>query len=382
MAEFDFDATVVGGGVVGLAALYKLSAAGLNAVLLERHSAWGRETSSRNSEVIHGGMYYAPGSLKARLSVAGRRQLYAFAEKHGVPHRRAGKIIVAVDAAEKTGLERILATGLQNGVEDLRMVDSSETERIAPGVKAVAGLYSPVTGVVNAHAYMDALAGAAEDAGGTIVCGAAVAGLARVSGGWSVRYADASGANEIGSRVVVNAAGLNAQTVMAMAGMDPEAADLRLYPCKGNYFSVGGESRRRIQGLVYPAPEANLAGLGIHTIVDFAGGVKLGPNVQYVDQADPYDYTVDESLRDVFFNSAARYLPFLRKEDIQPDMSGVRPKLSGPGQPARDFHIAHEAERGCPGFVNLAGIESPGLTASLAIGDLATELAQEALQGL
>lgn len=377
MPDFDFDATVIGGGVIGLAILHKLAASNFDAVLLERHPACGRETSSRNSEVVHGGMYYAPGSLKARLCVAGRRQLYRFAEEHGVPHRRSGKVIVAVNDDEIAGLEKILATGRKNGGEELRMLAPEEVEAIAPGVRAVAGLHSPVTGTVNAHHFMDALRRAAESDGAMVVCGAEADGLAPVAGGWEVRYRDADGPSAVRSRAVVNAAGLRAQRIMALAGMDPGESDLRLYPCKGNYFSVGGESRKRIHGLVYPAPEANLAGLGIHTIVDFAGGVKLGPNVEYVAEADEYDYRVDDSLRASFFSSASRYLPFLREEDIQPDMSGVRPKLSGPGQPARDFHIAHERGSGLPGFVNLAGMESPGLTASLAVGDLVEEMVRE-----
>lgn len=377
MPDFDFDAAVIGGGVVGLAIAYKLAENGITVALLERHDAPGRETSSRNSGVIHGGMYYAPGSLKARLSVDGRRQLYRFAADHNVPHNRIGKIIVATSEEEVSGLEKILATGRKNDVEALRMVDSAEVERLAPGVRAVAGLYSPETGVVDVHAFMDALARAAETAGGMVACGSEVETLVPVSGGWEVRYRDAEGPGAIRARTVVNSAGLRAQRVMAMAGLDAEAANLRLYPCKGNYFSVAGESRKRVQNLVYPAPEANLAGLGIHTIVDFAGGVKLGPNVEYVNEADPYDYGVAESLREVFFASASRYLPFLRKADIEPDMSGVRPKLSGPGQPARDFYIAREDRRGFPGYVNLAGIESPGLTASLAIGDMVTNLVRE-----
>lgn len=374
MPDFDFDVAVIGGGVVGLAALRQLAAAGWNAVLLERHPACGRETSSRNSEVVHGGMYYAPNSLKAKLCVAGRRELYRFAREHDVPHDQSGKIIVAVDEAEIAGLERILDTGRRNEVEDLRLLTRAEVEKLAPGVRAVAGLHSPATGVVNAHAFMDALQKAAEGAGAMVVCGAEAIGSRRVADGWEVTYRDAEGVSVIRSNWLVNAAGLRAQHVMAMAGMDPAAADLRLYPCKGNYFSVGGESRKQIHGLVYPAPEANLAGLGIHTIVDFAGGVKLGPNVEYVDEADPYDYSVDESLRELFFARASRYLPFLRIEDIQPDMSGVRPKLSGLCQPARDFYVAHESDRGLPGFINLAGIESPGLTASLAIGRMIAEL--------
>lgn len=374
MAGFDFDVAVVGGGVVGLAVLHKCAAAKMAAVLLERHPAVGRETSSRNSEVIHGGMYYAPGSLKARLSVAGRRQFYRFAEKYRIPHARCGKLIVAVGEDEVPGLERILATGGKNDVEELRLVGAREVEAMAPGVKAVAGLHSPATGVVNVHHFMDTLARLAQEDGGLLVCGATVNGLERIPGGWEIRCRDADGQSAFRSRTLVNAAGLGAQKIMAMAGLDPEVADLKLYPCKGNYFSVGGPSRARIRGLIYPAPEPNLAGLGIHTIVDVAGGVKLGPNVQYVEEAEQYDYGVDASLGSLFHERAGRYLPFLRRKDIHPDMSGIRPKLSGPGQPPRDFHIADESDRGLPGFVNLAGIESPGLTASLAIGDMVQEM--------
>lgn len=374
MSNFDFKVAVIGGGVVGLAILHTLARNGMGAVLLERHETIGRETSSRNSEVVHGGMYYTPGSLKARLCVEGRRRLYRFAAEHGVPHNRIGKVIVAAEEAEIPGLERILATGRENGVEDLRLVTAKEVAALAPGVRAVAGLHSPVTGVVNAHAFMDALRKTAEADGAMVVCGAKVTALAPAPGGWRVGYFDAEGESAVDVRAVVNSAGLGAQAIMRMAGMDPAACDLTLYPCKGSYFSVGGESRKRIRGLVYPAPEANLTGLGIHTIVDFAGGVKLGPNTEYIAETDgEYDYRVDEGLREVFYRSASRYLPFLRMEDIHPDMSGVRPKLSGPGQPARDFYIAHETKRGLPGFINLAGIESPGLTASLAVADLVLE---------
>lgn len=365
----EFDVAVVGGGAVGLAVLERMAAAGLEAILLERHPAWGREVSSRNSEVVHGGMYYAPGSLKARLCVEGRRMLYRFCERHDVPHRRCGKVIVAVDTREEEALARIEATGGENGVEDLRFLSRAELEAIAPGVRAVAALHSPQTGVVSAHALMDALARAAQERGATLVLDAAVEALERTEDGWEVHFHNAGERISLTCRHCVNAAGLEAQNVMRMAGLSPEAADLRLYPCKGRYFSVQGSSRKRIDSLIYPAPEANLAGLGIHTVVDTGGGVKLGPDVEYVEAAAEYDYSVDETARAAFFASAGRYLPFLQLEDIHPDMAGVRPKLAGPGQPARDFHIADETPRGLPGFVNLAGIESPGLTACLAIAE-------------
>lgn len=370
MIESDFDVAIVGGGVVGLAILHKAARRGLSAVLLERHDTCGRETSSRNSEVLHGGMYYQPGSLKARLCVAGRRQLYEFAATHDVPHSKCGKIILAVTRDEVAGLEEIADIGEENGVEDLRFLDWEEFSQLAPGATAEAALFSPHSGVINIHGLMDVLQRLAEADGGVVVCGAEVTGLGRTYGGWEVDFEDVEGPSSLVASVVVNSAGLQAQNIMRMAGMDPEAADLRLYPCKGSYFAVHGKSRTRINSLIYPAPEMNLQGLGIHTLVDFGGGVKLGPNAQYIQEAEEYDYSVSDILAGAFHSNVSRYLPFLNREDISPDMSGIRPKLSGPGQPPRDFHIANESMWGLDGFINLAGIESPGLTACLAIGDM------------
>lgn len=374
--DAEFDVAVVGGGVVGLAVLECAAAAGREAILLERRPAWGRETSSRNSEVVHGGMYYAPGSLKARLCVEGGRMLYRFCRERGVPHNRCGKVIAAVEAGEEQALARIEAAGRENGVEGLRFLSRAELAEIAPGVRAGAALYSPNTGVVSAHALMDALAAAARDNGALIVLDAAVEALERRPDGWEVFFRNAGERVSLTCRRCVNAAGLEAQNVMRMAGLSPEEADLRLYPCKGRYFSVRGSARKRIRRLVYPAPEANLEGLGIHTVVDMGGGVKLGPDVEYLEQAAEYDYSVNGDLGDAFFAKAKRYLPFLERGDIHPDMAGVRPKLAGPGRPARDFHIADEVSRGLPGFINLAGIESPGLTSCLAIARYVEGLAR------
>lgn len=372
------DVLIIGGGAIGLAIFAEASRLGLVAVLLERHDSFGRETSSRNSGVIHGGMYYAPGSLKAKLCVDGRRLLYDYAESRKIPYSRCGKVIVAVDAAEKKGLEAILSSGIKNGVEGLRpLLAQDELDAMAPGVTGVMGLYSPETGVIDVHALMDALAADAEALGGMGVCGAEVVGLGMEQDGWEINYRDSEGLGSIHASTVVNAAGLGAQKIMRLAGMNPNAADLTLYPCKGRYYAVHGESRKRIKGLIYPAPEQNLAGLGIHTLVDIGGGVKLGPDVEYIPESEEYDYGVDDSRRNAFFKSAKRYLPYLEEKDISPDMSGVRPKLSGPGQPVRDFYIADESRRGLPGFINLAGIESPGLTACLAIGNMVAGMISE-----
>lgn len=363
----DFDAVVIGGGAVGLAVWLELAERGGETLLLERHPTMGFETSSRNSEVIHGGMYYAPGSLKARFCVEGRRLLYPFLEKHGVRHAKCGKLIVAVNAEDEEALEKIFDTGQKNDVEGLRFASGDEIAAREPNVRAATAMVSPETGIVDAHGFMHALEKAGEAAGGVAVCGAEVRALERTADGWTVVFVDANGENRVEARTVVNAAGLSAQRVMRMAGLDPDRLGLTLHPCKGCYFSLSGGAGKKINGLVYPAPEKNLAGLGIHTIVDLAGRVRLGPSVQYIDEADRYDYAVDPGLLDLFLERASRYLPFLAAGDLAPDFSGVRPKLSGPGDPARDFYVNEETENGAPGFVNLAGIESPGLTSGMAI---------------
>ncbi|MDR1613251.1 MAG: NAD(P)/FAD-dependent oxidoreductase [Planctomycetota bacterium] len=371
----DMDLTIVGGGAVGLAIAMRSAGKGSRVLLLERHSAFGRETSSRNSEVIHGGMYYPPGSLKAKLCVEGRRELYAFAGTRGVPARKTGKIIVAQDEAEIAALERIQTTGRANGVEGLDLLGKDGLSKRCPDLRAQVALWSPETGVVNAHRLMDALRVVAEEQGAVVLPGAEALGLEMIDGGWRVDFRDADGLQAVETAWVANAAGLNAQKVMRMAGLDPAEMGLTLHPCKGSYYSVRGKAGKRITSLVYPVPEEKLVGLGVHTIVDVAGGVKLGPDAEYVPEADEYDYAVDARRKDDFFRSAKRYLPFLEPGDIEPDMSGIRPKLYGPGEPERDFHIREERERGRPGFINLAGLESPGLTACLAIGKMVAETA-------
>ncbi len=366
---------IIGAGIVGLAIFKTLAEQNHRPILLERHNSPGRETSSRNSNVIHGGMYYPPNSLKAKLCVEGRRLLYPLLENTGIRYVKCGKIIVSVTQEEEVGLAGILKKGLANGVEGLRFLSQNEIARHAPGVKATAALFSPETGVVDVHGLMDALLKMGETAGGTAVFGATVTGLEPLNNrGWRVDYHDSDGPGSLDCRSIVNSAGLKAQTIMRLAGLAPEKMGLELKPCAGRYFSIGGESRKKIKGLIYPAPEANLAGLGIHTIVDFGGGVKLGPDTQYVAPAAEYDYRVDPGLLDKFYQAASRYLPFLQRGDLAPDMAGIRPKLSGPGEKERDFHIEDEARSGAAGFVNLAGIESPGLTSSLAIGKMTAEL--------
>jgi len=377
--KIEAEVTIIGGGVVGLGIAARLAPRVKSLVLFERHDAWGQEISSRNSEVLHSGIYYAHNSLKAVLCVKGQRTLYELAAETGIPHRRCGKIIVASSEAEEADLLRLKACGERNGAEGLRLLTGAEVVAREPSVKAVAGLLAPDSGIINAHALMDVLAARAQEAGADLIRGAEVTGLEKVSpssslragNGWKISYRDTDGEDTLTSRVVINSAGLGAQAVMAMAGIDPEAAGLKLHLAKGEYFTVPSKYRNRLNSLVYPVPHKNLTGLGVHTVPDLSGGFKLGPNAFYVDSID---YTVDESHAAEFYESARKYLPFLQPDDLVPAMSGIRPKLSAENEPARDFYIQHEAERGAPGFFNLAGMESPGLTSCCSIGDYVADM--------
>jgi len=360
----DFEVLIIGGGVVGLAIAAQAAQKYAPVALLERHDSFGQETSSRNSEVVHGGMYYMTGSLKARLCVEGRREIYRLAEQHHIPYKKSGKIVVAVNDFEILSIEELKLHGEANGVEGLRMLTPEEMGKIEPNVFAQAALFSPETGIIDSHRLMDTFRRIARHAGAELVFSAAVTGLAPVPGGWEVRYFDAEGEGTVTARAVVNSAGLHAQDVMRMAGLNPDAMNLTLHLCKGEYFSVQGPKRKMVNGLVYPSPHADIVSLGIHTRVDLGGTLRLGPSAFYVDKID---YTVDPSHKSDFLDDVKPFLPFLEMEDLFPDMAGIRPKLAGPGEPTRDFHIAHEVEHGAPGFFNLVGIESPGLTASPAI---------------
>jgi len=366
----DADAVVIGGGVVGLASAAALARAGRSVVLLERNEATARETTARNSEVIHAGIYYAPGSLKARLCVAGRRALYERCERLRIPHKRLGKLIVATDDAECETVEELLARGRENGAEGLRLIDAAEVRRREPDVVAVAALESPATGIVDSQALCLSYAAEAEAHGAILVLRTEALEIESRPGGWRVVTCDASGdraALECGA--IVNAAGLAADEVAARAGLDVDARGYRIRLCKGDYFALEPAASVRVSQLVYPVPVG--AGLGVHATLDLAGRVRFGPDTEYVTSPS---YHVDPAKAGAFALAIRRYLPGMREEWLSPDFSGVRPKLSGPGEPARDFVVAEESDAGLPGFVNLLGIESPGLTAAGAIADRVVEL--------
>ena len=360
------DAVVIGAGVVGLAIGWALALRGLETIVLERANAIGTGTSSRNSEVIHAGLYYPTGSLKARLCVRGRAQLHDYLESHGVAHKRCGKLLVASSAAQQASLGDIQAQAARNGVDDLRLLDAAAVHAMEPELNAVAALHSPSTGIVDSHGLMLALLGDLHAQGGAL---ALLSPALRVVCGADAHVVQVGGEQpmELRARHVVNAAGLWAP---ALAGTI-EGLDNRLVPtaryAKGHYFSLAG--RAPFSRLVYPVPEE--AGLGIHLTLDLAGQARFGPDVEWIDPPGPdaIDYRVDERRAAAFEAAIRRYWPGLPTGALQAAYSGVRPKLQRQGEAAQDFMLQGPAEHGVRGLMNLYGIESPGLTASLAIAD-------------
>lgn len=358
----EVDAIVAGAGVIGLAVARALARSGRETLILEAASSFGTETSARNSEVIHAGIYYPRGSLKARMCVAGREQLYRYCEHHDVPHRRCGKLIVATSETQLPQLEAIHAAAIGNGVQ-LEKLSAAQAREMEPELRCVGALHSPLTGIVDSHAYMVALLGEAEAAGARLVCNSRVTAGRIESGG--VVVAVESTNEELRAGLLVNAAGLAATSLaLSIAGV-PVAEVPRLRLAKGSYFGLAGRSP--FTRLVYPIPETG--GLGVHLTLDMAGRARFGPDVEWVDAVD---YAVDARRAERFYPVIREYWPELADGALLPAYVGVRPKLSGPGEAAADFRI----ERAGP-VINLFGIESPGLTASLAIADEVLRIAGE-----
>jgi len=367
----DVDITVIGAGVVGLAVAAAVAGRGRKVYVLEKNDGFGRETSSRNSQVIHAGLYYPPGSLKARTCLEGNRLLYEICRKNGIAHKNLTKIIVANGEAEEKKLESLRINGERNGVGGLCLLSRAELKKLEPNVEADAALFVPSTGVIDSHALMKYFLQKAKGSGAGVVYKAEVTGIDRTGGGYAVEVLDPGGCFAFTTEVLINCAGLYSDKIAGMAGIDVEQAGYRLHYCKGEYFSVGAGKSRLVSRLVYPVPLPEVTGVGIHVTLDLDGRMRLGPGVKYVRQVD---YSVDEANRRLFYEGVRRFLPDITLEDLEPEMAGVRPKLQGPGEAQKDFVIRHEIGRGLPGLINLIGIESPGLTASPAIAEMVKDM--------
>ncbi len=369
MSDVDrFRFTIIGAGVVGLAIARRISAdfkEDSDVLVIEKEESFGKGISSRNSEVIHSGIYYPAGSLKHRLCVQGRRMLYDYCEQKGVPLKKCGKLIVATEEEELPALEKLYAQVARNNIENVLRLDRKDSIELEPDIRVVSALFSKETGILDTHSFMKSLEGEISDNNGTIVYGSSVVSIGHNAGLYSLTLADGT---RFTSECVINSTGLYATAVSELLGMEP----VKLYPCKGTYFSYVGLHRCR--HLIYPVPHASLTGLGMHATIDLGGRLKLGPDVEYIDSID--DYAVDKEKKDDFCKAAKRIFKTLDYENLSPDMAGIRPKIQGPhDEEIKDFYIEEESEKGFPKFINLLGIESPGLTSALAIGQYVSDLA-------
>lgn len=359
-------AVVIGAGVVGLACARALARRGIETVIVERHESIGSETSSRNSEVIHAGLYYPPGSLKAELCVAGQALLYDFCQLHHVAHRRSGKLIVATSAGQEAGLLALQASGAANGVAGLQLLNRQQAQALEPQLQCSAALLSPSTGIIDSHALLLALLGDAEAHGASLALRTPII-AAELSAHGHVLHIGGSEPLELAADIVINAAGLNAPALAGhFVGLAAEHLPTAHF-AKGNYYALAGKAP--FSRLIYPLPEPG--GLGVHLTLDLGGQARFGPDVEWLAEYDDNapDYRVCPQRADAFYAEVRRYWPQLREGALSPAYAGIRPKIAGPGQPAADFLIQGPATHGIAGLVNLFGIESPGLTASLAIAE-------------
>jgi L-2-hydroxyglutarate oxidase LhgO len=361
----DADITIIGAGVVGLAIAENVSKTHNNVFLIEKHTSFGQETSSRNSEVIHAGIYYTKDSLKARLCVEGKWMIYDYCKKYDIPFNNCGKLIVATSEEEISVIKGIRLTALKNGVDDLLFLEREQISELEPNIFALKALFSPSTGIVDSHSLMKQYETNSYNNGCQIVYGSEVAGISQIENGYKINLFDADKKNySFTTRIIINSAGLTSDKVSEMVGIKDDS--LKILFCKGEYFRINPPKNRLINRLVYPVPHQNMEGIGIHVTIDMGGGVKLGPDVKYL-ESNIYDYKVTASKQEAFYKSVKKFLPFLEFDDIAPEMAGIRPKIQKPGEPLRDFYIMEETGRGYPGFINLIGMESPGLTSSIAI---------------
>jgi L-2-hydroxyglutarate oxidase LhgO len=370
----DAEIVIIGAGIVGLAIAAEIACKHRSVYILERNPKFGQETSSRNSEVIHAGIYYPPDSLKAMLCKKGNTRLYDLCIRKGIPHRRCGKLIVSTNHQEDAHLEEILVNSKANEVHDVKRISKRQINKWEPEVRASSALFSPSTGIIDSHSLMTYLESRARNERAHLVYKTSVERIEKLaSHHYLVQTLNPDREIfEFSTKIVINCAGLEADRMASSLGIDIDVHQYRQHFWKGEYFSVSGKPNR-ISSLVYPVPLPKNVGLGVHATIDLNGQLKLGPNAKYIPNRS-YEYGVDPAEKGIFFQSATRFLPFIQLDDLHPAMAGIRPKLQKPGDPFRDFIIQEETDKGYPGFINLLGIESPGLTSCLAIARYVRQL--------
>lgn len=366
------EVVIIGAGVIGLAIAERLSGYKKEIIVVERHESFGKETSSRNSEVIHAGIYYPADSLQAQLCVEGNRRIYELCEKERIPYKKIGKLIISNTPQETDKLRQLFKLAQANGVPNIAEISKAKVAEMEPFIKADEALFSPETGILDTHLLMRYFESKAEAKGVTFAYNCSVTGLRKNGNGFIVAVKDTDGeALEIAAEIVINCAGLGSGDVAHMAGIDIKKTGYEIYPCKGEYFKLSNKHKGKLNYLVYPAPTK--ISLGIHTVLDLRDGLKLGPNAYYIN--DPQNYDIDNTYRKEFYKSAQTYLPFIEEDDLTPDMAGIRPKIQPPNDSSfKDFIIRDEADKGLKGLINLIGIESPGLTSCLTIAEYVEQI--------
>jgi len=364
------DITIIGAGVVGLAIAAEASDGQKSVFVLEKEDNFGKHTSSRNSEVIHAGIYYKPESLKANLCIEGNALIYETCEKNNIPYKKIGKIIVGISEKEISDLYRLFKNAKDSGVKELEMINNVQIVKMEPNVDADAGILSPTTGIFDTHSFMKYFIAKATQNKAQISYNSEVIGIKKIGEGYEITVSDSDKQTfTFISQVVINCAGLFSDKIAEMAGIDIKALGYELKFCKGEYFRVSGKSQKLVSRLVYPVPRPKGHSLGIHAGIDLAGNLRFGPDEHYMKE-NIIDYNVDETQKQAFFESVAKYIPKVNLEDFYPDTTGIRSKLQGPDDDFKDFVIKEEKELGLEGFINLIGIESPGLTAAPAIAKM------------
>ena len=368
------DIIIIGAGVIGLAIASQVAREGREVYVLEKNETFGQEQSSRNSEVLHAGIYYQKDSLKTKLCLEGNALLYQICEKNGLAYQKCGKIMVANDGAEVEELARLYRKGRDNGVP-LKMLSRREMAQLEPNMRGMAAFLSPTTGIIDSYGLMGYFQGKARENGAQIVYRTEVIGIENISGGYKVMVKEPSGNSSLTSRIVINCAGLYSDRVAELAGINPDKANYQLHWCKGEYYSISGGKGKLINRLIYPVPTA--ISVGVHVCLDVNWRLRLGPLFYYVDEIS---YGVNDANRRAFLESSMmKALPFIEPADLEPESAGIMAMLQAAGEGFRDFVIRHESDSGLPGLINLVGIETPGLTASPAIASYVNDLVNEIL---